>query len=57
MPNPCRQADITHWHLAYGGGVEILNIIDDHSQLAVASLARLSSGRQDRHDQHKWVQT
>jgi hypothetical protein len=29
LPNQCRQADVTHWHLAAGGGVEILNIIDD----------------------------
>ena len=40
LPNQCWQADVTHWHLAHGGGVEILNIIDDHSRLAIASLAR-----------------
>ncbi len=40
LPNQCWQADVTHWHLAAGGGVEILNIIDDHSRLAIASLAR-----------------
>ena len=40
LPNPCWQADVTHWHLAHGGGVEILNIIDDHSRLAIASVAR-----------------
>ena len=40
MPNQCWQADVTHWHLADGGGVEILNLLDDHSRLAIASLAR-----------------
>lgn len=33
MPNQCWQADVTHWHLAPDHGVEILNIIDDHSRL------------------------
>jgi transposase InsO family protein len=42
MPNQCWQADVTHWHLAHGGGVEILNLLDDHSQLAITSLARRS---------------
>jgi transposase InsO family protein len=41
MPNERWQADITHWALADGTGVEILNIIDDHSRLLVASDARL----------------
>ena len=40
MPNQCWQADVTHWHLADGTSVEILNIIDDHSRLAIASHAR-----------------
>jgi len=40
LPNQRWQADVTHWHLAHGGGAEILNIIDDHSRLAVANLAR-----------------
>ncbi|QNI06935.1 IS481 family transposase [Mycobacterium kubicae] len=40
LPNQCWQADTTHWHLAHGGGAEILNIIDDHSRLDIASLAR-----------------
>ena len=40
LPNQCWQADVTHWHLAHGGSVEILNIIDDHSRLAIASVAR-----------------
>lgn len=40
LPNQCWQADTTHWHLAHGGGAEILNIIDDHSRLDIASVAR-----------------
>jgi transposase len=40
LPNHCWQADVTHWHLADGGGVEILNILYDHSPLPIASLAR-----------------
>ena len=33
------QADITHWRLAGGKDAEILNMIDDHSQLFVTSHA------------------
>ena len=40
LPNERWQADITHWPLADGREVEILNIIDDHSRLLVASTAR-----------------
>lgn len=40
QPNQRWQADTTHWRLADGTGVEILNIIDDHSRLAVASTVR-----------------
>jgi transposase InsO family protein len=40
LPNQCWQADVTHWQLAHCGSVEILNIIDDHSRLAIASVAR-----------------
>jgi transposase InsO family protein len=47
LPNQCWQADVTHWHLAHGGGVEILNIIDDHSRLAIATLARRTIGGPD----------
>ncbi len=39
LPNECWQADTTHWALADGSDVEILNIIDDHSRLLVASRA------------------
>jgi transposase InsO family protein len=39
LPNECWQADTTHWALADGSDVEILNVIDDHSRLLVASRA------------------
>lgn len=39
LPNECWQADMTHWQLADGRGVEIVNLIDDHSRLALASVA------------------
>ena len=37
LPNQRWQADVTHWALADGTTVEILNIIDDHSRLCVTS--------------------
>jgi transposase InsO family protein len=37
MPNERWQADITHWTLADGSDVEILNMLDDHSRFLVAS--------------------
>jgi len=43
MPNERWQADITHWQLADGTDVEILNIIDDHSRLALLSKARTTT--------------
>lgn len=39
LPNEMWQADITHWRLAGGGHVEILNMIDDHSRLFLVSRA------------------
>lgn len=39
LPNECWQADTTHWVLADGTDVEILNVVDDHSRLLVASRA------------------
>src|SRR5574341_953011 len=39
LPNECWQADMTHWALAGGRDVEIVNLIDDHSRLALASVA------------------
>ena len=43
QPNERWQADITHWHLADGTGVEILNIIDDHSRLDLCRKARATT--------------
>lgn len=40
MPNERWQADLTHWRLADGAEVEILNVIDDHSRFLAASVAR-----------------
>jgi transposase InsO family protein len=39
LPNECWQADTTHWPLADGTDVEVLNVVDDHSRLLVASRA------------------
>jgi len=41
MPNERWQADITHWTLAGGTEVEILNVLDDHSRFLLASDARV----------------
>jgi len=40
QPNERWQTDITHWRLADGTEVEILNILDDHSRVCIASIAR-----------------
>ena len=37
LPNELWQADTTHWQLADGSDVEILNCLDDHSRLLVVS--------------------
>ena len=37
LPNECWQSDITHFALADGTEVEIINFEDDHSRLCVAS--------------------
>ena len=37
LPNECWQSDMTHWHLADGTNVEIVNFIDDHSRAALSS--------------------
>jgi transposase InsO family protein len=37
LPNECWQADMTHWQIARGREVEIVNVIDDHSRLCVAA--------------------
>jgi transposase InsO family protein len=39
LPNECWQSDVTHWMLADGRPIEILNFLDDHSRLVVASEA------------------
>lgn len=39
LPNETWQTDVTHWHLAGGQHAEILNMIDDHSRLFIASEA------------------
>ena len=39
LPNQLWQIDATHWALADTSPVEILNLIDDHSRLVVASVA------------------
>ncbi len=39
LPNQIWQADATHWQLADGSDVEILNLIDDHSRFCLASVA------------------
>jgi transposase InsO family protein len=39
LPNELWQTDATEWHLADAGKVEILNLIDDHSRLCLASVA------------------
>src|SRR5688572_3000442 len=47
QPNERWQADITHWRLADGTEVEILNILDDHSRVCIASVARrITTGTQ-----------
>jgi transposase len=47
MPNERWQADITHWQLADGAGVEILNIEDDHSRLDLVCDARATTTAAD----------
>ena len=39
LPNECWQSDMTHWTLAGGRGVEIVNLIDDHSRFCLAAVA------------------
>ena len=47
LPNECWQADTTHWALADGTDVEILNVLDDHSRLLVASRAFVTARAAD----------
>ncbi len=39
LPNECWQSDITYWTLADGTDAKIVNFLDDHSRLIVASRA------------------
>jgi transposase InsO family protein len=39
QPNECWQSDFTHWRLADGSDVEILNWLDDHSRMLLACTA------------------
>ncbi|MBV8959241.1 MAG: IS481 family transposase [Actinobacteria bacterium] len=47
LPNECWQADVTHVARADGGFFEVLNIIDDHSRLCVASRAFVTTRSPD----------
>lgn len=38
LPNETWQADMTHWDLADGQGVEILDFVDDYSRLVTAAV-------------------
>lgn len=38
LPNQLWQTDATHWALADGTSVEILNLVDDHSRLCLGAL-------------------
>ena len=39
LPNECWQTDMTHVELADGAHAEVVNFLDDHSRLCVASVA------------------
>jgi transposase InsO family protein len=47
LPNECWQADMTHVTLEDGSVYEVLNVIDDHSRLCVASRAMVTVKSQD----------
>lgn len=47
LPNECWQTDVTYWTLADGREVKIVNYLDDHSRLVVASRAFASVVAQD----------
>jgi len=47
LPNECWQADVTHVVLESGEVFEVLNVIDDHSRLCVASRAMVHVKAQD----------
>jgi transposase InsO family protein len=47
LPNQCWQSDVTHWTLADGSHVEILNFEDDHSRVCLASRVFRTVGGHD----------
>lgn len=47
LPNETWQADITHWRLADGSAVDILDFIDDHSRVVVGATVRATTRAQD----------
>jgi transposase InsO family protein len=47
LPNEMWQTDITHWQLQDEQHVEILNVIDDHSRLFIASQAFTTTKAKD----------
>lgn len=47
LPNERWQADVTHWALGDGRVLEVLNVIDDHSRLCVASRVFVSTRSPD----------
>jgi transposase InsO family protein len=47
FPNECWQADVTHVEVANGVICEVLNVIDDHSRLCVASHVFVSTRSPD----------
>ena len=47
LPNECWQADVTHVEISDGTALEVLNIIDDHSRLCVASRAFVTTRSPD----------
>jgi len=47
FPNECWQADVTHVEVAEGVVFEVLDIVDDHSRLCVASHAFVSTRSAD----------
>jgi transposase InsO family protein len=47
FPNECWQADVTHVEVADGVVYEVLNVIDDHSRLCIASRAFVTTRSPD----------
>jgi transposase InsO family protein len=47
LPNECWQADVTHVEVADGVVFEVLNVIDDHSRMCVASRVFVSTRSPD----------